>query len=240
MKENSTTRRMMLPRGEQHSSNDIRSLAIDCETADSRENFSPLQEMAEDATDEQLISAAQAGVSSALEKLLQRNYAVVYAMARRFSDSKEDADDLVQETMLRAIKSIQSFRSEARFSSWLVAIVANTAISMKRRQRGIRWVYLNQGWPQSEEPATAVVLPDIRRNPEQEYMRNEARFMVQSAVARQHPNFRYVLRACCIEEMSVEDAACTLGISLPAAKSRLFRARKMLTRTLQKRLRRSK
>jgi RNA polymerase sigma-70 factor (ECF subfamily) len=178
--------------------------------------------------DQDLITAAQNGESSALEELLTRYRTIIYRMARRFVESAEDADDLVQETMLRAFVSIGKFRSEARFSSWLVAIVINAALSNKRKSKHFHWLYLDE-IPQSKGRTRAWGVADRRPDPEQECLRREFRILLHQAISRQHSKYRFILQACDLDEASIEEAARIMGISCAAAKSRLYRARRQLS-----------
>lgn len=191
---------------------------------------------AENFSDDELVAAAQDGKSCAMEELLRRHRPTVYRAVRRFADNPEEADDLAQETMMRAFLNIGRFRREARFSSWLVAIAINAGLSLKRKTSSIHWLYLDE--PKDyEDGEVSFVLPDHRPSPEQEYMRRELHTMLRHEVAKQHPKYRTILRACDLNDQPIDEAANALGISRTAAKSRLHRARKMLTTTFQKHVR---
>jgi RNA polymerase sigma-70 factor (ECF subfamily) len=192
---------------------------------------SPLR--AEDCSDDELVAAAQAGNSCAMEELLRRHRPIVYRSVRRFADTPEEADDLAQETMMRAFLNISRFRREARFSSWLVAIAINAGLSLKRKTGSTRWFYLDES-RDTEEGEMNFVLPDHRPNPEQVYMRRELRTLLRREVSKQHPKYRSILRACDLNDRPIDEAAQELGISRTAAKSRLHRARHMLAETFQK------
>ena len=184
-------------------------------------------------SDEELVAAAQRGIPSALEELLTRHRTTVYRAARRFVESANDADDLVQETMLRAFVSIGKFRSEARFSSWLVAIVINAALSSKRKSSRFHWIYFDE-IQESEDRRRAWILPDSRPNPEQEYLHRELRILFRRGVLRQHRKYRFILQAFDVDESSIEEVAQVLGITHAAVKSRLHRARRMLSSVLRR------
>ncbi len=183
----------------------------------------------------ELISAAQSGVSSALEELLMRHRTLVYRIARRLSGNAQEAEDLTQETMLRAFKNIRRFRKEAQFSSWLVAIVTNAAISIKRKENRVRWLFVDEP-THSEGLLSAENLPDTRRDPEQDFLCNELRHLVQQAIAKQKPKSQAILLACELDELSLKQAAGSLGITPAAAKSQLVRARRRLSRTIRGRV----
>lgn len=184
-------------------------------------------------SDEKLVAAAQGGTSSALEELLTRHRTTVYRTARRYVINAEDAQDLVQETMLRALVNIGKFRSEARFSSWLVAIVINAAFSSKRKSKHFHWLYLDE-IQKSENRKQAWVVPDSRPNPEQECFRWEFRILRRRAISRQHRKYRFILQACVLDESSIEEAARVLCITHAAAKSQLYWAKRQLSGALRR------
>jgi RNA polymerase sigma-70 factor (ECF subfamily) len=184
-------------------------------------------------SDEELVAIAQNGVTSAFEELLTRHRPLLYRTVRRYAVSPDEADDLVQETSFRAFIKIGTFRGEARFSSWLVAIAANAALSHKRKENRLRWVSIDDS-ENGEDRSYQWVVPDMRRNPEQEYSRMELRRLLRREISRQHPKFQGILQACILDESPLDEAARTLGISHGAAKSRLHRARKQLFRTFRR------
>jgi RNA polymerase sigma-70 factor (ECF subfamily) len=183
-------------------------------------------------SDEELIVAAQGGTTSAWEELLTRHWAMVYRTARRYVMTAEDAEDLVQETMLRAFLGIGTFRSEARFSSWLVAIVINAALSSKRKSKHFHWLYLDE-IQESEARKQAWVAPDSRPNPEQKCLRRELSILLLRPLSKQDRKYRLILQVCDLDESSIEEAARIMGITRAAAKSRLFRARRRLSNGLR-------
>jgi len=182
-------------------------------------------------TEREIILAAQNGMHSALEHLLSQYSPMVYRTARRYSNTTEDAEDIVQETMFHACKSIRSFRHGARFSSWLVAIAINVAISLKRKENRVRWVYLDESVHSYDELLPMATSSDHRWNPEQAHLNKERHNVLRRAISRQHPKFQMILRWCDLDEVPIDQAARRLGITHSAAKSRLFRARRMLLGT---------
>jgi RNA polymerase sigma-70 factor (ECF subfamily) len=175
-------------------------------------------------SDEELVIAAQSGESSALDELLSRHRSMLYCFASRIAATADEADEAVQETMLRAVKNIGKFRGQSRFSTWLVAIVVNAAISIRRKEKGLRWVYLDE--PDAADARSCNrSLRDVRPNPEDRYSRRELRSLLRREIEKLHPKYRFILQACDLNECSIEQAAQTMGITLGAAKSRLHRAR---------------
>ena len=185
-------------------------------------------------SDEELVIAAQSGDAFAMDELLGRHQGMMHGFACRFGADADEAADLVQESMLRAFRNIGKFRSESRFATWLVAIVINTAISRKRKEKHFHWVYL-------DEPKTSGAqtwqrsLQDLRLNPEERYLHCELRALLRREIRKLHPKYRFILQACDLDECPVEQAAQSLGMSYATAKSRLRRARQSLSAALQRR-----
>ena len=184
-------------------------------------------------TDEDLITAAQSGMPRAWEELVKRNHKIVYRTARRFAENAADADDLVQETMVRAFLNIDKFRGECRLSSWLLTIVMNAARSMKRKPSPSGWIYVDEQ-NESGDGRFAWRLRDPRRTPEEDYQRTEIRTLLRREIRRMHPKYRFILQECYLGEVSLHDAAKALGITHAAAKSRLHLARGLLSEAFRR------
>jgi RNA polymerase sigma-70 factor (ECF subfamily) len=183
-------------------------------------------------TEHQLVASAQRGCRSAFDELFMRYKGVVYGTARHYADSCDEAEDLVQETMLRAFRNIERFRGQARFSSWLVAIAVNAGISAKRKAGRAKWVYLDDP-RKAEAIGVASVLADRQATPEQVCIRREHKRLLADKIRQLQPKYRGVLQRMDLAGSSIHATACSLGITDSAAKSRLYRARHMLTDALQ-------
>ncbi len=175
-------------------------------------------------SDEELVIAAQGGEARALDELLSRHRNMLYRFASRIAATADEADEAVQETILRACKNIGRFRGQSRFATWLVTIVVNAAISIRRKEKGVHWVYLDEQ-NAADAGSRNRNLRDVRPNPEDQYSRRELRSLLRREIGKLHPKYRSILQACDLNESSIEQAAQTLGITLGAAKSRLHRAR---------------
>lgn len=187
--------------------------------------------------DDELVVAAQQGLSPAAGELLMRHQGLLYGVVRRMTASAEDADDMVQETMLRAFVNIGRFRKEAQFSSWLIAIAINAVFSAKRKSRRAQWIYLDAPEDVSHRRNTWE-LPDTRPTPEKECLEHEFLYVVQNEIKKLPRLYRSALQAHSLYDSSIEETARALGTTKSAAKSRLSRARIMLSDVLQKRARR--
>jgi RNA polymerase sigma-70 factor, ECF subfamily len=187
------------------------------------------------STDEMLVLAAQEGSSSAFGELYQRHRKLIYLTVRRISQNTEEAEDLVQETMIRAFIYIQRFRAEAQFSSWLVRIALNAALSRKRSASRHPTASLDEPVGTSEELALIWTWVDTGPNPEQECIRRDLRLLLRRTIMKQPPTYSSIVQACDLQELSIDQAAQDMGISRAAAKSRLNRARQLITTAVRKR-----
>lgn len=181
-----------------------------------------------------LVAAAQAGLPEAVGELLGRHRTAVYRAARRFSTSHEDAEDLVQDAMLRAFVNLHNFRNECRFGTWLTAIVNNAALSAKRRKRNIYLISL-EGTHTGQTGLNRWDLPDVRRNPEEEAVQKELLTLLRRAVLRQSRKHQLILKRRLFDEAPITEAASSLGLTVASAKSSLFRARRRLSETFERR-----
>jgi RNA polymerase sigma-70 factor (ECF subfamily) len=184
-------------------------------------------------SDEELVIAAQNGDSCALGELLGRHQKLLYCVARRYTANAEEAHDLVQETMFRAIRNIGRFRGESRFVTWLNSIVINQAISNKRREKHIRWIALDEHEGEEVRSCTRS-LQDVRRNPEEDYSHRELRGLLRREALKLPPKYRFILMACDLDDCSIKEVAHSLGMHLGSAKSRLHRARWSLSARMKK------
>ena len=181
-----------------------------------------------------LVAAAQAGMTEAMDELLLRHRTALYRAARRFTRTHEDAEDLVQDAMLRAFVNVRTFRKESHFATWLIAIVNNAALSMKRKGKNTYFVSLDS---RHEEPAgpSRWDIPDVRRNPEEDTMQRELLAFLQTVLLRQSPTHKIILERCVFDDARVADAASSLGLTIGSAKSSLYRARRRVSESFERR-----
>ena len=178
-----------------------------------------------------LVMAAQAGTPGAIDEILARHKGAMFRAARRFTKNQEDAEDLVQDAMLRAFVNIRRFRKESRIGTWLVAIVNNAALSLKRRAKLAFWLSIDD----REKGLEGWDFPDTTRNPEQEVIRQERLQILSEGISRQRERHQLVLQACVFDEQPTREAARLLGLTAGSTKSHLYRARRVLAASLNKR-----
>jgi RNA polymerase sigma-70 factor, ECF subfamily len=165
-----------------------------------------------DFTDRELIQRViEMGDERAFRDLYRRHTPRLYALVLRILESEPDADDVVQETWLRAMRAVPGFRWEAGFPSWLAAIALNCARGLRRRDR--RW--------------STTPLPDDTAG-RGAWRATEARLDLERALERVPPGYRAVLMLYDLEGRPHEEIAQRLGIAIGTSKSQLHHARRFL------------
>ena len=177
-----------------------------------------------------LVAAARAGSSAAFEELQSRYSRRLYRRIQCITRNHEDAEDALQETFLHAFLALDSFEGRSQFASWLTRIAINSALMVLRRRRSRPEVPFAP-LPDLGEPQQAVEVRDTALNPEQHYDLRQRSYSALHAIGKLDVNLRTPMTTWIEQECSMKDVARTLGLSLPAVKSRLFRARKQLSRS---------
>jgi|SRR5271154_4938841 len=179
----------------------------------------------------QMIAKILAGDSQLFHELIRPYERRVYVMALSFLRNEADAEDAAQEAFLKAFRKLSSFRGEAKFGTWLVSITLNEARSRIRSRDSIKMESLDV--PPDEEGYTSpALLRDWKEIPSEALERKEIRLLLQRAVTALPLIYREVFQLRDIEQLSVNEAAAALGISIAAVKVRLHRARMMLQKKL--------
>jgi len=184
-----------------------------------------------------LVARARTGDTEAFSELVRHYERRVYRLAKNITRHDEDAEDVLQEAFLKAYEHLDRFQGNSAFYTWLVRIAVNEALMKLRKRKTDRTVPLDEPIDLGED----VMQREIavwEDNPEQRYSREEMQKILDDAVDTLKPDFRTVFVLRDIEELSTEDTAETLGISIPAVKSRLLRARLALREKLTKQFKR--
>jgi RNA polymerase sigma-70 factor (ECF subfamily) len=194
--------------------------------------------MADTAVDEAvLIEQAKAGEQDAFATLLERYERKIFRLARNITQNDEDAEDVLQEAFLKAYTHLDDFKGDSRFYTWIVRIAVNESLMKLRKRKTSRTVSLDEELDTGEDTVVreVAVWDDT---PETRFSQDELKGILDDAVAGLPPIFRNVFVLRDIEELSTEEAAQALGISVPAVKSRLLRARLQLREKLTRLFRR--
>jgi len=186
------------------------------------------------STDElALVESAKAGDISAFEELVRRYDRNVFRIAQHITQNREDAEDVVQDAFLKAYGNLAQFQGQSKFYTWLVRIAVNEALMKLRRRRPERTVSLDQD-VETDEDSIPREVADWSPNPEQQYSQAELRDILQKTIQGLPSGFRTVFVLRDVEGLSTEETAEALGLSIPAVKSRLLRARLQLRERLSK------
>ncbi len=183
-----------------------------------------------------LVAAAKAGDISAFETLVGRYERKIFRLTQNITQNREDAEDAMQEAFLKAYEHLQTFEGNSRFYTWLVRIAVNQAL-MKLRKRRPNVVSLDEEVDTGEDMVPREV-EDWGPSPADRYAQTELSEILTKVIGELDPPFRIVFQLRDIEELSTEETAEALGLSVPAVKSRLLRARLKLRQTLNQYFRR--
>jgi RNA polymerase sigma-70 factor (ECF subfamily) len=183
-----------------------------------------------------LVAAAKSGDISAFETLVSRYEHKIFRLTQNITQNREDAEDAMQEAFLKAYEHLSEFQGNSRFYTWLVRIAVNQAL-MKLRKRRPNQVSLDEEVDTGEDMVTREV-EDWGPSPEERYEQTELAQILSTVVGELEPGFRIVFQLRDIEELSTEETAEALGLSVPAVKSRLLRARLKLRQKLNRYFRR--
>lgn len=177
--------------------------------------------------EEALVARAQAGDAQAFAELVERYERKIYRLARHITGNDEDAEDVLQEAFLKAYENLPGFQGQSKFYTWLVRIAVNEALMKLRRRKTGKMVSLDETIDTGEE-TMAREIAVWEDNPEERYSREELRRILEEAIETLPPLYRTVFVLRDVDELSTEETAEALGISVPAVKSRLLRARLQL------------
>jgi len=184
-----------------------------------------------------LVSAAKAGDASAFEELVNRYERKIFRLAQNITQNREDAEDVMQDAFLKSYEHLGNFQGNSRFYTWLVRITVNEAL-MKLRKRRPNQVSLDEPL-ETEDDLLPRQIVDWGPNPEQRYAQTELHAVLSRVIENLEPAFRVVFLLRDVEELSTEETAEVLGLSVPAVKSRLLRARLKLRQHLDNYFKRS-
>jgi len=184
--------------------------------------------------DQDFIRRLKARDESALEELMAQYETKVFGLALRMTDSRQDAEEILQDVFLTVFQKIDGFRGDSKLSSWIYRIAANTALMKLRKRSKFQEIPLAEelGPKMTEEGMIAEPVIDWSKLPDEELMRKELLHRIDEALTALPPDYRSVFVLRDIEELSAEETSQILEISIAALKSRLHRARLFLRKEL--------
>lgn len=178
----------------------------------------------------ELIRRSQARDPDAFQELMRRTTSASMRLALSVVKNREDAEDQVQTSFMNAWKRISSFQMEAKFSTWMRTIVMNQSLMHLRSKRRESERPLDDG----REDGAVLDPVDVRANHEVALGQQQLTDHLRNELGRLPPIFREILDLRDLQQLSTEEVATRLGISEPAAKSRLARARQMLRQRMER------
>ncbi|GAC1619071.1 MAG: RNA polymerase sigma factor [Candidatus Acidiferrum sp.] len=177
-----------------------------------------------------VVASAKNGNGLAFEELVNRYERKILRLTMNITRNREDAEDAMQDAFLKSYAHLNDFHGDSRFYTWLVRIAANEAL-MRLRKRRRDQVSLDPPI-EGETDFVPREIQDWGPNPEQRFAQSEVRSILNAAIEDLDPAFRMVFLLRDVEEFSTAETARLLNLSIPAAKSRLLRARLKLRESL--------
>lgn len=182
-----------------------------------------------EASESHLVQAAKRGHAQAFSTLCQRYSQQLLRATTRITRCHEDAEDAVQDALMRGFVHLKDFDGRSSFGTWLTRIAINSALMILRKKRSS----LETAIESSDDPANGVTfeIPDNAPSPERIYAQSEEKKMLRKAVQRLRPSLRNVVAIQQLQERSMRETADAMGISVAAAKARLFHAKLALRKS---------
>lgn len=190
---------------------------------------------AESLDDEQLVQRARERDEAAIRAITQRYNRRLFRVARSILRDDAEAEDVVQETYVRAFTGLAHFRGDSGFGTWITRIAMNEALGRLRKLRPtVEW----ESYGENRTPAEIIDFPvsAASRDPERIMAQGEIRVVLERAIDELPDAFRAVFVARIVEGMSVEETADLFGLRTETVKTRLHRARALLRDALDKQL----
>ncbi|MDB5117898.1 MAG: polymerase subunit sigma [Mucilaginibacter sp.] len=180
-------------------------------------------------SDIELITKTLSGDQSAYADLIRRHQRFVFTLAMRFAKNREDAEEIAQDCFIKAYRSLETFKRESKFTTWLYSIVYTTAMSALRKRRvDTTSIDDEETYIQIENTSSGFDVNDAE---------NRSRsFYLNQAIAQLMPDDATIITLFYKGEQSLEEIAQTLGIEANSVKVKLFRARQRLKEKLERNL----
>lgn len=152
--------------------------------------------------------------------------------ARRIAPTAEDAEDMVQDALLKAFRKLSQFRNESRMETWLYTITQNSAHEYMRRHKHRNDVSLDQPWDEEETwPALNIPAPEL--NPEEHYRLSEMQGLLHEGLEKMGPKCRQAIMLCILEDAPQRAVAKRLRVRPATIKARIFHGKQMLRRSVR-------
>ena len=181
-----------------------------------------------------LVDAAKNGDERAFEILVKRYRHRMVAVALRLTRVREDAEDVAQQSFQKAFVHFHTFEGKSSFSTWLTRITVNEALMLLRRSRRHREVSIDEDSVDLKGDAAQLEIPASDPDPEASYLQREETRILSEAMDKLRPGLRKVIELRDLGELSTEEAARRMGLSVSATKSSVSRGRRKLRERLRR------
>ena len=184
-----------------------------------------------------LVAQARQSDATAFSELVRRYENKIFRLALHITQNREDAEDVLQEAFLKAYEHLDQFQGNSKFYTWIVRIAVNQALMKLRRRKTDKSVSMDEQFDTGEDTLVREIAA-WDEDPEQQFSREELGRILESAVQSLEPPYRSVFVLRDIDDLSTEETAQALDLSIPAVKSRLLRARLQLREKLTRHFKR--
>jgi RNA polymerase sigma factor (sigma-70 family) len=186
-------------------------------------------------SDQSLVDATKRGHSMAFAALSERYRPQLFRAALRITRNCQDTEDAVQDALLRSFVHIAHFDGRSSFGTWLTRIAINSALMILRKKRASLEITTDHNDELSAD-GVRYEITDHEPNPEMRYAQSEEENILMKAIQNLRPTLRIVVQIQQLQERSMRETAEAIGVSLTAAKGRLFHAKNALRRSMIPRL----
>jgi RNA polymerase sigma-70 factor, ECF subfamily len=190
----------------------------------------PIASFGDSGGEETLVVAAKNGSDEAFETLVQRYRNRIVTTALRFTRVQEDAEDIAQQTFQKVFVHLHTFEGKSAFYTWLTRIAVNEALMFLRRGRVQRSLSIDDDFTDVEGATSRLEVPDSDPDPEASYLQREEARILSATMHKLRPGLRKAMALREIAELSTEETARRMGLSVSAVKSRIFHGRRKLAK----------
>jgi RNA polymerase sigma-70 factor (ECF subfamily) len=183
-------------------------------------------DLVSDDPDFEIVARVRNGETDAFEELVRKHGRRVYRSLLAIVGSAEEAEDALQDAFLKAFQHLSHFERRSKFSTWLVRIAINTGLQRMRSRKQV------DSLDEENEEFRPRNIQAWTDTPEEFYSREELRRLVEQEVMKLPAKYRVALMLRDLEELSTEEAAAALGLSVPGLKARVLRGRLMLRESM--------
>lgn len=180
-----------------------------------------------------LVTATKQGNREAFEILVERHEQRLFFFAQRMTRNRQDAEDVVQQSFQKAFTHLHRFEGRSSFSTWLTSIATNEALMLLRKSRGSRELPIRDA-SGNEESTFVPEIPDSGPGPEDNYSQHERERILSAAMNQLTPGVRKAIELRELRELSTEETARVMGLTVQAVKGRVFHGRKKLREILKR------